>query len=475
MGKVDFSMPFSDSGWSMVVAVRAETSTSMWIFLQPLTTSLWLASLAFFCFTGFVVWAIEHRINPEFRGTPWQQFGLIFYFSFSTLVFSHSTHARIRFTTIIKFSFFLEQEPMAQRLSFHRDRAEEKLESNLSRFVVIIWVFVVLILTSSYTASLTSMLTVQKLQPAVTDVRELQRTGAHIGYQEGTFIKQQLQKLGFDEAKMKSYSTAEKYADALSSGQVAAVFDEIPYLKLFLSQYCDGYTMVGPVYKTDGFGFVFPMGSPLTPDVSRAVLTLAEGEEMALIEKKWFGEPGKCPSQGAGGATAALGSSNLSFRSFGGLFLITGVVSGLMLLVYLVTFVYRERGEIRPEPEEEGSGSSSMRRLRAWLRHFDQKDLKCPTFKTGNDDSIRDGNQTQRWAEFESVRNGRGGNGPVQAAAEEEAIAIAMSPLSFSTSTPSERINAGSSPASELGTSFEQRMQEAPHSVSVDMPGSTAP
>jgi len=109
LGKVDFSMPFTDSGWSMVVAVRTETSTSMWIFLQPLTTSLWLASLAFFCFTGFVVWAIEHRINPKFRGTPWQQFGLIFYFAFSTLVFSHSTRARTRFSTN-NFSFFLEQE-----------------------------------------------------------------------------------------------------------------------------------------------------------------------------------------------------------------------------------------------------------------------------------------------------------------------------------------------------------------------------
>ena len=55
-------------------------------------------------------------------------------------------------------------------------------------------------------------------------VRELQRIGAIIGYQE----------LGFDEAKMRSNSTAEEYADALSNGQVAAVFDEIPYLKLFL-------------------------------------------------------------------------------------------------------------------------------------------------------------------------------------------------------------------------------------------------
>jgi hypothetical protein len=93
LDKVDFTMPFTESGWSMVVAARPDTSSSMWIFLQPLTTSLWLASLAFFCFTGFVVWVIEHRVNPEFRGTPWQQFGLIFYFAFSTLVFSHSTLA----------------------------------------------------------------------------------------------------------------------------------------------------------------------------------------------------------------------------------------------------------------------------------------------------------------------------------------------------------------------------------------------
>jgi hypothetical protein len=31
------------------------------------------------------------------------------------------------------------------------------------------------------------------------------------------------------------------------------VFDEILYLKLFLSQYCNGYTMFDPIYKTNGF------------------------------------------------------------------------------------------------------------------------------------------------------------------------------------------------------------------------------
>jgi glutamate receptor, ionotropic, plant len=336
------------------------------------------------------------------------------------------------------------------------------LENNLSRFVVIIWVFFVLILTSSYTASLTSMLTVQKLQPTVTDIRELHRRDNFIGYQEGSFIKDSLQiQLGFDRTKTRSYRTAEQYAEALSKGSanggVAAVFDEIPYLNLFLSQYSDGYTMVGPVYKTDGFGFVFPRGSPMTPEVSRAVLELAEGEQMVQIEKKWFGELAVRPSHDG---NADLDSSNLSFQSFGGLFLITGVVSGLMLLIYLATFFYRERDEVRTaEAVGSGSGSPSLRRLHAWMRHYDRKDMRSPTFRTWNDESVRNGNQqTPRWMD-DTTRGGRDANGAVQAASEVDANG--MSPFSIFTLA---EMSADSSPASEP-TSFERRMEAAEASV----------
>ncbi|KAK1620597.1 hypothetical protein QYE76_026114 [Lolium multiflorum] len=426
---VDFTMPFTESGWSMVVAARQDPAASMWIFLQPLTASLWLASLAFFCFTGFVVWVIEHRVNPEFRGTPTQQFGLIFYFAFSTLVFSH----------------------------------KEKLESNLSRFVVIIWVFVVLILTSSYTASLTSMLTVQKLQPKVADVTELQRRGHYIGYQEGTFIEPFLRKMGFDERKMKKYSTAEEYAEALSKGSgnggVDAVFDEVPYLKLFLSQYCDGYMMQGPVYKTDGFGFVFPRGSPMVGDVSRGIMKLAEVDETARIEKKWFGDLGTCRSG------PDVGSSNLSFQSFGGLFLITGVVSTVMLLLYVAIFAYRERDELRAAEAEAAataSGSGSVRRMKAWMQHYDRKDLKSPTFKTWNEESVRNGGDFARTPFARTPRSGDLGGTP----RAEHAATGGTSPLSVYISS---EMNAGSSPegtpASEISETFEQRMEGSANSV----------
>lgn len=133
----------------------------------------------------------------------------------------------------------------------------EKVVNNLSRFVLIIWIFVVLILTQSYTASLASMLTVKRLRPSFDDVQEIRKQGYFVGYQNNSFVRDLLMKqLGFKEDKLKPYNTPEEYKVALSKGEVAAIFDEIPYIKLFLNTYCSNFTMTGPTYRTDGFGFV---------------------------------------------------------------------------------------------------------------------------------------------------------------------------------------------------------------------------
>jgi ionotropic glutamate receptor len=81
--------------------------------------------------------------------------------------------------------------------------AGEKLASSLSRMVIIIWLFVVLILKSSYTASLTSILTVQQLEPTVEDVGSLRASGVTVGYQEGSFIGEILQDPPFGIAKVR--------------------------------------------------------------------------------------------------------------------------------------------------------------------------------------------------------------------------------------------------------------------------------
>ena len=137
----------------------------------------------------------------------------------------------------------------------------EKVVNNWTRFVLIIWIFVVLIISQSYTANLASILTVKRLQPTFVDVKEIRKNGYFVGHQKDSFVKDFLVKqLKFNDTMLREYSTPEEYHDALSrgthNGGVAAIFAGIPYVKLFLAKYSSKFQMVGQPYKNDGFGFV---------------------------------------------------------------------------------------------------------------------------------------------------------------------------------------------------------------------------
>jgi len=87
---VDFTLPYTESGVSMIVPIKDSINKNAWVFLKPLTWDLWVTSFCFFVFIGFVVWVLEHGINEDFQGPPSHQIGTSFWFSFSTMVFAHS-------------------------------------------------------------------------------------------------------------------------------------------------------------------------------------------------------------------------------------------------------------------------------------------------------------------------------------------------------------------------------------------------
>ncbi|KAL1217172.1 Glutamate receptor 2.9 [Cardamine amara subsp. amara] len=331
----DFTLPYTESGVSMMVPVRDHENT--WVFLRPWSLDLWVTTGCFFVFIGFVVWLFEHRVNTDFRGPPHHQIGTSVWFSFSTMVFAH----------------------------------REKVMSNLARLVVVVWCFVVLILTQSYTASLTSFLTVQRFHPTATNVKDLIKNGNYVGYQEGAFVKGILLGLGFQEPQLKAFGNAEECDELFSNGTIAAAFDEVVYLKVILSKYCSKYAMVEPTFKTGGFGFAFPKNSPLTADVSRAILNVTQSKKMKGIENKWFPEKKDCHDP-----NNALLSNRLSLRSFRGLFLIAGIASFLALLVFVALFLYEQRHILCDDSED-----SLWRKLKFLFRIFDEKDQKSHTFK----------------------------------------------------------------------------------------------
>ncbi|EPS59173.1 glutamate receptor, partial [Genlisea aurea] len=222
---VDFTQPYAESGLVVVSRVKAMNSGA-WSFLRPFSLNLWAACLAAFLFIGIVVWILEHRINDDFRGPVKRQLITIVWFSFSTLFSSH----------------------------------RENTVSTLGRFVLITWLFIVLIINSSYTASLTSILTVQQLYSPIKGLESLKRGNDPIGYQVGSFVEGYLMNgLGIEKSRLRAMASLDEYADALrlgpQRGGVAAVVDERPYIDLFLSSQCD-FRIVGQEYSKSGWGFV---------------------------------------------------------------------------------------------------------------------------------------------------------------------------------------------------------------------------
>ena len=132
--------------------------------------------------------------------------------------------------------------------------AGQNLQSNLSRFVVTMWLFVVLVLASCYTATLSSLLTIEQIR--------LTSKGDLVGYNFGSFVAKNItSNLNFkDSTSLKPYFTSEECANALSrggkNGGVDVIIDEITYLKEFLARHPSGYSMVVSEMTSSGFGFV---------------------------------------------------------------------------------------------------------------------------------------------------------------------------------------------------------------------------
>ena len=136
----------------------------------------------------------------------------------------------------------------------------ERIASTLGRLVLIIWLFVVLILNSSYIASLTSILTVEQLSSPVKGIESLISSNDPIGYLRGSFAENYLtQELNVHKNRLVPLNSPNEYEKALMDGPrkggVVAVIDERAYMELFLSTRCE-FGIVGQEFTKMGWGFV---------------------------------------------------------------------------------------------------------------------------------------------------------------------------------------------------------------------------
>ncbi|KAI3514753.1 hypothetical protein L1887_13435 [Cichorium endivia] len=286
----EFTATYTDLGVGTLVRIKKK---DMWFFLKPLDMGLWLTAIASLMLTGIVVWAIEY-MNQESQFSAAQRFGTIFWLILLTIFF-------------------------AQR---------EKLSSNLSRFVMFIWLLMVLILITSYTATLTSLLTVEQF--------ELASKGGIVGFHGGSFMGGvTVRNVHFEGHQKRAYYSYEDYAHALSEeGDADAIVDEMPYIKMFLSRYSGDYALVTSEPITSGFAFIFKKGSSLVEDVSREIARIRLDGTLASLENKWFENRMSVPARNSTMTKA------LKLDRFGGLFIISGIASILALMMSILYLLY---------------------------------------------------------------------------------------------------------------------------------------
>ncbi|PON83854.1 Ionotropic glutamate receptor [Trema orientale] len=324
---VDFSQPYASTGL-VIVAPISRPQSNAWVFLKPFTWELWCVTVASFLMIAIVIWTLEHRVNDDFRGPPKRQLVTMFLFSFSTLF----------------------------------KRNQEDTVSPLGRMVMVVWLFLLMVITSSYTASLTSILTVQQLSSPITGIDSLIATNSPIGYQVGSFVYNYLTEILYiPSTRLVSLRSPEEYERALrqgpSNGGVAAIIDELPYVELFLSEQTD-FGIIGQAFTRSGWGFAFQRESPLAVDMSTAILKLSESGKLQEIHKKWF-----CKMECPGEKGQDNEPNQLRLISFWGLYLLCGAISLFALLIFLLRMVrqfvrYKRREKNLTSPSSSRSSSS---------------------------------------------------------------------------------------------------------------------
>ncbi|GER31770.1 glutamate receptor 1.2 [Striga asiatica] len=304
---VEFTQPFTESGLTMLVTVNSRARNTAWIFIKPFSGGMWAVTGAVFLYTVLIVWLLEREMNPEFEGPWWNQLNTALWFTCCSLFFAH----------------------------------REKVYNNYTRIVVLVWLFVVLVLTSSYTASLSSLLTVPRITPSISEIQLLKDQNAKIGCDGDSFVRKYLENvLGFHPDNIRTVDSEYKYPKEFETGNISAAFLELPYQKAFLNHYCTGYTVSGNTSSVagdrfGGLGFVFQKGSPITEDVSRAILTLSENGKLKELELEYISPTRKCVQN-------ADMMENLSWESFWALFIFSVGTSAICYLLFSVHQLYEQ-------------------------------------------------------------------------------------------------------------------------------------
>lgn len=157
----------------------------------------------------------------------------------------------------------------------------------LKRLLAIFWILLGILLIAQFTASMTSLLTVQQLTSEIDGPSDL--PGKAVGTLRGSTAMQYLEK---ESIAFIAAANVQELYQLLRAEQVDAVVFDAPTLQYFVHTRGKGeFEIVGPVFQPEEYAIALPIGSALREPLNIELLALRQDGRFEALVEKWFGEP----------------------------------------------------------------------------------------------------------------------------------------------------------------------------------------
>jgi len=253
---IDFSHPFHTTG--LAIAVPFEGTGLHWLRVAKRFLSLQfiyvIGALTLVLFVaGFLVWLFERRGNPEmFGGEMSKGIGNGFWWSAVTM------------TTV-----------------GYGDKAPKTLGG---RVVALVWMFTSIIILSSFTAAITSSLTISQLGSSVQGLSDLKRV--RVGTVEESTSAAFLAAQNIAAA---SFGGTSSGLQALVDGEIDAFVQDAPIMKYLVNTQYPGQLQVLPqTFARQDYGIALTSGSDLREPLNRSLLLLIRSEDWEALLKRYL-------------------------------------------------------------------------------------------------------------------------------------------------------------------------------------------
>jgi ABC-type amino acid transport substrate-binding protein len=254
--QIDFSHSYYSTG--LGIAVLPEQRYPWLVVAQKLLAPAFLKVVATLCLlllvVGTLIWLVERRGNQQFGGTPAQGIGAGFWWSAVTM------------TTV-----------------GYGDKAPVSIAG---RLLAVVWMFVAIIIISSFTAAITASLTVSHLESGIKSPRDLH--GVRVGTVAGSASQVELERRG---VVCQTYDSIEAVMDSLAGKQLDAVVYDMPILKYQVTtRYAGRLTILPMTFQRQDYAIALPSGDPMRERLNQILLAQLGAPGWQRIVERYLGK-----------------------------------------------------------------------------------------------------------------------------------------------------------------------------------------